>query len=146
MKICIVGSNSFNNYPLFDDIMNKLIKKIKLNDIEFVIPKDKYTTNAQEWNGINNLAQMYCNYTLIELTTESPDWADLNHPDAIIKNRNNDPNSRYNSNAFNIRNEKMIREADFVVLIYYKDKPDPLRNTFIHLCKKYNKIQFLFEL
>lgn len=146
MKICIVGSNSFNNYPLFDDILNKLIKKVKMNDLEIVIPKDKINTNTQEWNGINNLAKIYCNYTLIELVEESPDWNDLNHPDAVIKNRSNDPNSRYNSNAFNIRNDKMIREADFVVLIYYRNKQEPMKNIYLNLCSKYNKIKLLFEI
>lgn len=144
MKLCIVGSNSFNNYPIFDEIVNKIIKKVKLNDLEIVIPKDKFTTNSFELAGVANLAKIYCDYTYIPLIEEEPNWADLNHPDAIIKYRS-DNVSRYNSNAFSIRNDKIIREADFVLLIFFESKPDPLKDIFVSLCKKYDKIHFIFE-
>jgi predicted Rossmann-fold nucleotide-binding protein len=108
MRIAIIGSRTFNNYPMLCYKMREILLDLHVTkkDIEIVSGGAK---------GADSLGAKYAERNSIPLTIYTPDWKDLSHPDCRIKENSN---GKYDANAGHRRNTKIINNADVVVAFH----------------------------
>lgn len=129
MRIAIIGSRTFNNYTKLCQEMRDILLELQVNigDIEIISGGAK---------GADSLGAKYAKDNNIKLTEYKPEWKDLSHPDARIKEN---AYGKYDANAGHRRNTKIINDSD-VVVAFHNGSPgtaDSLRKA-----KKCGKIIF----
>lgn len=119
MNIGIVGSKNFNNFHLFNSIVNKIIKRSGFSDLHFYSFKEfSFIKETGEAKGLTAVVLHYCEVNQFPVALLDIKWDDINSPNAIVKEKNG---KKYNARALFERNEKFIQTIDILILIHQDD-------------------------
>lgn len=89
MKIAVVGSRSFNDFELLEKI---ILENFELKDIEYIVSGGA--------KGADTMAERFAEKYKIKTIVFIPEW------------------NRYSRGAGFIRNEKIVDNSDFVVVLW----------------------------
>lgn len=110
MKLIIAGTRTFNCYSS-EELLDGIV--------DLVLPEDTMLSEVISGGcktGVDAWAKMWANSGTVIYTEEEADWNDLSHPEAVIKTRKN--GTKYNAAAGPIRNRKMAKLGDALLLIW----------------------------
>ena len=111
MKVALSGGKTFNDYSLFCEIIEKAIAEFGQSISTILSTSEK---------GVNSLGEKYAKEKGINLIKYPANWNDINHPDAVVKERENPWKKKiekYNSKAGFIRDKKLIDDSDAIISI-----------------------------
>lgn len=119
MNIGIVGSKKFTNYHLFHSIVNKIIKRGRLSDLNFYTLKElTFVKETGETLGLSSIVINYCEMNHFPLSVLDAKWDDLTAPGALVREKNG---RQYNAKALFQRNENFINFIDILIIIHQED-------------------------
>lgn len=129
-RIAIVGSRAFKDYSIVKDIMSYLFSNTKILEI---------VSGGAE--GADYLGKKYAEEKEIPLKEFLPEWDNLSHPDAVIKE--NRWGKKYDSRAGFRRNRLIVERAD-VILAFWDGKSSGTKNT-ISIADKMGKHYLIYN-
>jgi len=109
MKLIIAGDREFNDYIVFTEKLEKVIKKNNWDVTEVVHGGAR---------GADSLADRWADDNSIPKTIKAAEWDNIKAPGAIIKERINPwtkKSEKYNANAGFYRNSMMAEYGDALV-------------------------------
>lgn len=134
MKVIIAGDREIRDL----DIINRAVKKSGF-DIKEVVSGGA--------RGVDKCGEDWANANNLPIKRFVANWNDLNHKDAIIKDRVNPWNKRierYNANAGFARNEEMAKYADALIAIQTAGPTNGTQD-MIKRAKAHNLKVYIFE-
>lgn len=115
MKVIIAGPKKFNNYEEAKEIIDKGIKE--LGSISEIL--------AGNFTDSDKIAEKYAKENNIRFIQYTPDWKNIKN---VPKNKiGTNKFGKYNKGAAFERNDKMISDADAVIVISIEDSEDIIR-------------------
>lgn len=128
VKIAIVGSRNFNDYPLFKRIMNNYLADLK----QIVSGGAK---------GADQLGEKWC----LEFLNQAPiiiypDWKNISHPRAVIKYDRK--GKKYDAMAGIRRNEAIVHQSDMVIA-FWDGKSKGTRHVIKYARKQKKRVEVI---
>ena len=126
-KIAITGSRKWEDRVKLKNAIFKLKNKYK---------SDLTVISGGTGEGVDSLVKKYCLEFDLDYAEARPnhlDWSPYCIEPAYMYNKN------FRTNNYYIRNTKMIKEADAVILFVTKDEVSPVMKNIVEQCNKKSK-------
>lgn len=129
-KIAIVGSREFTDYSIVKDIMTSFFSGVRITEI--------VSGGAK---GADTLGKQYAIEKEISLKEFLPEWDNLSHPDAVIKEDR--WGKKYDSKAGFRRNKLIVERAD-IIIAFWNGKSHGTKHT-LEIVKKMKKWYIIYN-